>query len=273
MGRGCKIELAGGLEMAGSPPDLCAAPHWLARPDLDPARPCHDNLVRRASIAASRHDHLHGNRTSTMASDTASDTAAAPRRAWPALPICRPLPRVAPTADGAAEATREEMRDARLPIAYRDSCAHLLIPLNKCRRDTWYAPWKCGVRAPALAARSGAEWCGAMLTRRRTSATRTKSASMSSSRSAWPRWTSCASPRAARGATERSGACICCRLGRRRGIKGKSVKTMRSGAERSASVSWGAGLCWEGGLPARANRAAPWATTGLAPSTDAVCRS
>ncbi|KAF7553216.1 hypothetical protein G7046_g7165 [Stylonectria norvegica] len=48
--------------------------------------------------------------------------------------------------DPAAEprrATREEMRDARLPLAYRDSCGHLLIPLNKCRRDTWYAPWKC----------------------------------------------------------------------------------------------------------------------------------
>lgn len=38
------------------------------------------------------------------------------------------------------------MRDARLPLAYRDSCAHLLIPLNKCRRETWYAPWKCTVR-------------------------------------------------------------------------------------------------------------------------------
>lgn len=44
------------------------------------------------------------------------------------------------------EATREEMRDAKLPLAYRDSCAHLLIPLNKCRRETWYAPWKCTVR-------------------------------------------------------------------------------------------------------------------------------
>ncbi|KAI9162954.1 NADH dehydrogenase [ubiquinone] 1 beta subcomplex subunit 7 [Paramyrothecium foliicola] len=43
----------------------------------------------------------------------------------------------------ARQATREEMRDARLPLPYRDSCAHLLIPLNKCRRDTWYAPWKC----------------------------------------------------------------------------------------------------------------------------------
>ncbi|KAH8171259.1 NADH-ubiquinone oxidoreductase b18 subunit (NDUFB7) domain-containing protein [Sarocladium implicatum] len=41
------------------------------------------------------------------------------------------------------EATREEMREARLPLAYRDSCAGLLIPLNKCRRETWYAPWKC----------------------------------------------------------------------------------------------------------------------------------
>ncbi|KAF5018971.1 hypothetical protein F66182_9034 [Fusarium sp. NRRL 66182] len=36
------------------------------------------------------------------------------------------------------QATREEMRDAKLPLAYRDSCAHLLIPLNKCRRDTCY---------------------------------------------------------------------------------------------------------------------------------------
>lgn len=53
----------------------------------------------------------------------------------------------ATTADQFAEATREEMRDARLPLAYRDSCGHLLIPLNKCRRETFYAPWKCGVRS------------------------------------------------------------------------------------------------------------------------------
>lgn len=48
-----------------------------------------------------------------------------------------------------AAATREEMRDARLPLAYRDSCAHLLIPLNKCRKETWYAPWKCSVSLTA----------------------------------------------------------------------------------------------------------------------------
>lgn len=47
-----------------------------------------------------------------------------------------------------AEATREEMRQARLPLAYRDNCAHILIPLNKCRRETWYAPWKCTVSLP-----------------------------------------------------------------------------------------------------------------------------
>jgi hypothetical protein len=51
------------------------------------------------------------------------------------------------------EATREEMRDARLPLAYRDSCAHLLIPLNKCRRETWYAPWSCTVRFHSVGCR------------------------------------------------------------------------------------------------------------------------
>ncbi|KAH8599443.1 putative NADH-ubiquinone oxidoreductase B18 subunit [Bisporella sp. PMI_857] len=40
-------------------------------------------------------------------------------------------------------ATREEMRDAKLPLAYRDSCANLLIPLNRCRVEEYYLPWKC----------------------------------------------------------------------------------------------------------------------------------
>ncbi|KAF9880660.1 nadh-ubiquinone oxidoreductase b18 subunit family protein [Colletotrichum karsti] len=46
-------------------------------------------------------------------------------------------------ANSPPEATREEMRDAKLPLAYRDSCAGLLIPLNRCRADTFYLPWKC----------------------------------------------------------------------------------------------------------------------------------
>ncbi|KAG6601714.1 NADH dehydrogenase [ubiquinone] 1 beta subcomplex subunit 7, partial [Cucurbita argyrosperma subsp. sororia] len=40
-------------------------------------------------------------------------------------------------------ATQAEMVEARVPIPYRDQCAHLLIPLNKCRQSEFYLPWKC----------------------------------------------------------------------------------------------------------------------------------
>ena len=40
-------------------------------------------------------------------------------------------------------ATREEMKAAKLDIGYRDFCAHLLIPLNACRRKSFFLPWKC----------------------------------------------------------------------------------------------------------------------------------
>jgi hypothetical protein len=39
---------------------------------------------------------------------------------------------------------QEEMDAARIPWAWRDYCAHLLIPLNKCRRQNAYMPWACG---------------------------------------------------------------------------------------------------------------------------------
>ncbi|KAI9471110.1 NADH-ubiquinone oxidoreductase B18 subunit-domain-containing protein [Coemansia mojavensis] len=39
--------------------------------------------------------------------------------------------------------TAEEMASARIPLRYRDYCAHMLIPLNKCRHRTMYMPWKC----------------------------------------------------------------------------------------------------------------------------------
>lgn len=45
-------------------------------------------------------------------------------------------------------ASRQEMSEARLPMQYRDSCAHLLIPLNRCRQAEYYLPWKCEVRSP-----------------------------------------------------------------------------------------------------------------------------
>ncbi|KAJ8605360.1 hypothetical protein CTAYLR_002349 [Chrysophaeum taylorii] len=41
------------------------------------------------------------------------------------------------------QATPEEMAEAKIPIALRDACAHLLIPLNKCRRKNYYVPWEC----------------------------------------------------------------------------------------------------------------------------------
>lgn len=41
------------------------------------------------------------------------------------------------------KATLEELRSAKIDLAYRDFCAHLLIPLNQCRRESLYLPWKC----------------------------------------------------------------------------------------------------------------------------------
>mmetsp|Transcript_13739 Transcript_13739/g.33097 ORF Transcript_13739/g.33097 Transcript_13739/m.33097 type:complete len:80 (-) Transcript_13739:183-422(-) len=39
--------------------------------------------------------------------------------------------------------TQEELRAAKIDLPYRDYCAHLLIPLNVCRRETCFLPWKC----------------------------------------------------------------------------------------------------------------------------------
>ena len=54
-------------------------------------------------------------------------------------------------------ASRQEMSDARLPLAYRDSCANLLIPLNRCRRQEYYLPWKCEVWSPSSTCHSRSE--------------------------------------------------------------------------------------------------------------------
>lgn len=40
-------------------------------------------------------------------------------------------------------ATNDEMRENRIPVEYRDYCAHILIKLNQCRRNNYYLPWKC----------------------------------------------------------------------------------------------------------------------------------
>merc|ERR1712072_1439503 len=46
--------------------------------------------------------------------------------------------------DREMKASQDEMKASKIDPSYRDFCAHLLIPLNECRRATWYAPWKCG---------------------------------------------------------------------------------------------------------------------------------
>lgn len=56
------------------------------------------------------------------------------------------------SASATAPASREAMRDARLPLQYRDSCANLLIPLNKCRHENSWMPWRCEVSGSRLGA-------------------------------------------------------------------------------------------------------------------------
>jgi NADH dehydrogenase (ubiquinone) 1 beta subcomplex subunit 7 len=41
-------------------------------------------------------------------------------------------------------ATQEQLRAAKVDLAYRDFCAHLLIPLNDCRKANYFLPWRCG---------------------------------------------------------------------------------------------------------------------------------
>lgn len=40
-------------------------------------------------------------------------------------------------------ATEDEMMSARLDLQWRDYCAHVLIPLNKCRRENHFLPFRC----------------------------------------------------------------------------------------------------------------------------------
>jgi hypothetical protein len=95
------------------------------------------------------------------------------------------------------------MSEARLPVQYRDSCAHLLIPLNRCRQAEYYLPWKCEVRnwisrrpnTSPTSREARALWPTTANQIARTRDIPTRSASTTSLRSAWPRWTSFGLPR------------------------------------------------------------------------------
>jgi len=49
-----------------------------------------------------------------------------------------------PEADPKDDQDLQAMRKARIPLAFRDNCGHLLVKLNACRRETLYNPHKCG---------------------------------------------------------------------------------------------------------------------------------
>ncbi|KAF9530271.1 NADH-ubiquinone oxidoreductase B18 subunit-domain-containing protein [Crepidotus variabilis] len=40
-------------------------------------------------------------------------------------------------------ATQEQLKANKVPLAWRDGCSALLLPLNVCRRKNNYKPWKC----------------------------------------------------------------------------------------------------------------------------------
>ena len=39
--------------------------------------------------------------------------------------------------------SQKELEINQVPLAYRDYCSDLLIPLNKCRQQTHHMPWSC----------------------------------------------------------------------------------------------------------------------------------
>ena len=41
------------------------------------------------------------------------------------------------------QASQAELQAAKIDLAYRDFCAHLLVPLNECRRANFWLPWTC----------------------------------------------------------------------------------------------------------------------------------
>ncbi|EJD00783.1 uncharacterized protein FOMMEDRAFT_157890 [Fomitiporia mediterranea MF3/22] len=43
----------------------------------------------------------------------------------------------------ATTASQSELKANKVPLGWRDQCSSLLIPLNVCRRNNSYVPWKC----------------------------------------------------------------------------------------------------------------------------------
>mmetsp|Transcript_26584 Transcript_26584/g.55993 ORF Transcript_26584/g.55993 Transcript_26584/m.55993 type:complete len:92 (+) Transcript_26584:183-458(+) len=48
-----------------------------------------------------------------------------------------------PEAEPQKDQDIQAIKDAKIPLAWRDTCSHILIKLNQCRRETWWNPNKC----------------------------------------------------------------------------------------------------------------------------------
>ena len=67
-----------------------------------------------------------------------------PRRLLPALRTRASKAASRPAEMGSTmHATQAQLKDAKVDLAYRDFCAHLLIPLNECRKANYFLPWRC----------------------------------------------------------------------------------------------------------------------------------
>mmetsp|Transcript_2121 Transcript_2121/g.4910 ORF Transcript_2121/g.4910 Transcript_2121/m.4910 type:complete len:90 (+) Transcript_2121:181-450(+) len=49
-----------------------------------------------------------------------------------------------PEAEPKAKQDMKSLADSKIPLAFRDTCGHLLVDLNKCRKSTLYSPTQCG---------------------------------------------------------------------------------------------------------------------------------
>ena len=49
-----------------------------------------------------------------------------------------------PEAEPSKKQDLAALKEAKIPLAYRDKCGHLLIDLNKCRRANMFSPAQCG---------------------------------------------------------------------------------------------------------------------------------
>ena len=50
---------------------------------------------------------------------------------------------VTPGSEPRKDQDMQAIKDAKIPLAWRDTCSHILVGLNKCRRETWWNPNKC----------------------------------------------------------------------------------------------------------------------------------